>query len=783
MPQATAPKKPHIVLLEDNAADAELAQATLKLHGVECEVTHVGDRQGLEYVLFENEIDLVISDFALPSFDGLTALKLVRARFPEMPFILLSGTIGEERAVECLKAGATDFILKGRTERLGPAVRRALDEAEQQLRRQAAEDSLRKSRSQFQRVIERIFQFVPEALVVFTHSLNPFRHNKAFEDLMEAYAPKLGHSAPDLRELLLGKTRSIILTSDSGEIRIQMNPPGGTYGAQSHSDPEELILEYHVSTIDFEEAHPREEDAHFVVSLRDISKRVRAEGRIREQAALLDEAQDAILVYNLTQLVVFWNKGAERLYGWRSEEVLGKPARKFLKKQDQLPDEDAWQTILKQGEWNGELCQVNKAGAEIIVKSRRKLLRDEHGQPKSVLVINTDITDKLRLQDQFLRVQRMENLGMLSAGIAHDLNNILAPILMGAPLLRNGASDPADLQVIETLENSAQRGAALVRQILAFARGTGGERQEIHLKEAVGEVLSVVQATFSKSIELVENLSPDLWLINANPTKIHQVLLNLCVNARDAMPNGGTLRLNASNCVLDAIPAKYRTAVAGGAHVLIEVSDTGTGMEADVVARIWEPFFTTKLPQAGTGLGLSTARAIVEEHNGWIEVQTQPGQGTTFRIYLPALQTTPEEHAHSTHPFVPPARGELILVADDEGPVRDLVSTILTRQRYRVLSARDGIETVTLFSQHRDEIRVVITDVDMPGMRGAVSSRIIRQFNPSIRILAVSGTASLGHKIPEHAEFADAFLSKPFESERLISTVHRLLHSGPKASE
>src|SRR5580658_5331902 len=258
--------------------------------------------------------------------------------------------------------------------------------------------------------------------------------------------------------------------------------------------------------------------------------------------------------------------------------------------------------------------------------------------PQARMADGPDGAARKRLDQQYQRTQRLESIGMLASGIAHDLNNVLAPIILAAPVLREHATNPEDLRIITSLEKSAERGVELVRQILSFAHGAGSVQQIVQIKHLLQEALTVAGETFPKNIRVEDNFPGNLWPIMADPTQIHQVLLNLCVNARDAMQDGGTLWLSAENCLLDEVTARKIGGARPGAWVVLHVEDSGTGIPAEALSQIWEPFFTTKGEGKGTGLGLSTVRSIVENHNGFISLKTQPGRGTIFRVYLPAAE-------------------------------------------------------------------------------------------------------------------------------------------------
>ena len=515
----------------------------------------------------------------------------------------------------------------------------------------------------------------------------------------------------------------------------------------------------------------------YVAIRSDITERKRGEEQIREQAALLDQAQDAILVRDLDQNILFWNKGAEKIYGWSAAEVVGKNAGDLLFKEGSAQFGAARQTIIQNGEWNGELHQVRRDGAEIIVQSRWTLVRDERGQPKSILVINTDVTEKKRMESQFLRAQRMESIGTLAGGIAHDLNNVLSPILMAIDMLQLRAADENSKKWLDVLRTNAERGGNMVRQVLSFARGVEGERVALQPKHLVKEIVKILRETLPKSIEISFHVPDDLWIISADATQMHQVLMNLCVNARDAMPEGGSISIKAQNVFVDENYARMHIEAKAGRFVVISVYDTGPGMAPEIQSRIFEPFFTTKEMTKGTGLGLSTALTIVKSHGGFINVYSELHKGSQFALYIPALDTTDSLESAPAQSDLPLGHGELILVVDDEESIREITRGTLETFGYTVLTASDGTEALALYADKKNEIAVVLTDMVMPFMDGPATIRALQRMNPKVRIIAASGLGTR-HRAGEGAlEGVSVFLNKPYTAERLLKTLAEVLHT------
>jgi PAS domain S-box-containing protein len=523
----------------------------------------------------------------------------------------------------------------------------------------------------------------------------------------------------------------------------------------------------------------------FVGTHEDISEakldevvRKQAEGIILEQAALLNITTDAIMVRNLEQQVLFWNQSAERLYGWTAAEVLQCNINERLKTTPATELAQAIKAVVEKGAWQGELIKTRKDGTEIVVASRWTLVRDEQGQPKSILTVDTDITEKKFLEKQFLRAQRMESLGTLAGGIAHDLNNILTPILAAAQLLPLTLPhlDERNQHIVQMLVDSSRRGSDLVQQILSFARGMDGQQTIVQVGHLLAEVVNIARQTFPKNIEVERNISTkDLWTVSADATQLHQVFMNLCVNARDAMPNGGTLRITAENLQADENYVRMNLNAHVGPYVVITVSDTGVGMPPKVIERIFDPFFTTKEEGKGTGLGLSTTLGILKSHGGFIDVYSEMGTGSRFKVYLPAAESEvslPSAAAASNLM----GDGELILTVDDEASIREITKISLEAFNYRVVTAKDGIDALALFAEHHQDIHFVLLDLMMPSLDSATVIRTLQRIDPQVQIITMSGLATNELLTDNNVK---AFLAKPFTAQELLQTLHNLKRLAP----
>ncbi|WP_246275696.1 PAS domain S-box protein [Brasilonema bromeliae] len=1023
-----------VLIVEDSEDDTLLSVRELRRGGYTVDYVRVDTRDAMQAVLDQQSWDIVIADYTLPAFNALEALKLLQSRKLDLPFIIISGTIGEDTAVAAMKAGAHDYIIKGNLARLVPAVERELREAEERQKRYRAEQALQEADEVLRKYtdeLEELYNHAPcgyhsldkngvfvrindTELNMLGYTRDEIIGKKKFSDLLTAESLEsfqenlpLGQQRGKVRDLefqmirkdgtilpvslsatamtdstgndlmsrcvvidiserkqaqeqlqqahqdvqlvndrltgiiegthdliaaldlefrfiafnsaykqefqqIFGKTIAVGMSlidalahlpeeqakavaiwgralrgeeftviEEFGDERLERNYYEITYSSIRNANHQQLgashigrdisdrkrsenelrdsearyrllfesnpnpmwvfeletlaflavnqaaiahygyskeeflsmtladiippayITSLHQSLSNFTPGQNdlgvwkhRKKDGSLIdvkalahifsfagkwtslVLIDDISDRLQAEQKIREQAALLDVATDAICVRDLEHHILFWNKGAERLYGWKTAEVLGKNAIKLLYRPGEtLPEFEAIQaTLIREGNWQGEIQKVTKDGKTIVVESRWTLVRDGLGNPKSILTVSTDITEKKQLEAQFLRAQRLESLGTLASGIAHDFNNILTPILAVAQLLplKFPNLDENTQQLLSILEGSAKRGADLVKQILSFTRrGVEGSRTIIQARHLLLDVAQVAQRTFPKSIETETNIAPDLWTVCADATQLHQVLMNLCVNARDAMPDGGTLTISAENQCMDESYARMYVDAKVGLYVVMTITDTGTGIGPEIMDRIFDPFFTTKEVGKGTGLGLSTVMGIVKSHGGFVNVYSEMGKGSTFEVYLPSSQVTETQVA--TDVELPRGNGELILAVDDEATICEITKTALESHNYRVLTASDGIEALALYAQYKNDISVVLIDMMMPGIDGSTTILTLQRMNPQVQIIAMSGLMSNSTTTQNRSLGIQYFLPKPFTVQALLSTLREVL--------
>ncbi len=508
---------------------------------------------------------------------------------------------------------------------------------------------------------------------------------------------------------------------------------------------------------------------------RDMTERKRTEDEIEKLALVAKETDNAIVCTDSKGLIEWVNDGFTRLTGYALDEIKGRKPGSFLQgpKTSKETVRLLHERLVEARNVQVEILNYSKAGKEYWVSVRIQPVHDSAGQLKGFFAINADITQRLNDEKNERRTQRLESMGTLAGGVAHDLNNSLAPILMLCEVLR--MKYPKDTAMIETVESSAQRGAGMVRQLLTFAKGSEGERISLDPGQMLRELENLMTSTFPKNIRLLVKQDASLPAVLGDPTQLHQVLLNLCVNARDAMPNGGTLTLKASFREIDAAFAASIPEAKPGRYVALRVQDSGTGIPASVLERIFDPFFTTKGPDKGTGLGLSTVIGIIRGHGGFMQVYSQPGEGTTFIAYLPinAAAVSAMQPAHETAKFH--GDGGTILVVDDEPAVRMAASVVLQRLNFKVLTATDGEDGLVKVAQNKDLLVAIITDLHMPQMDGLAFVRALRHVLPEIPVIVASGRLEDSIAGDFKAMNVTARLDKPFTEAQLSAMLQGLL--------
>jgi PAS domain S-box-containing protein len=705
--------------------------------------------------------DIVLADYSLPQFSGLEALKIVRERGTKIPFILVTGMKNEEIAVECLKEGADDYILKSSLRRLPGAIQNALEKRRAEWENERLEEELERSQKQ----IMTIFDSITDAFFSVSNSWEV----KYLNPRSDVFLAKVNKR----REDLWGKNWWSEFPAPKDSVAYEALHSAMT----NHKFAE--FEEYYSALNSWLQVRAYPAEDGLAIYMQDVTERKRAEEKIREQANLLDIAQDAIVVRDLDDNIIYWNNSAERIYGWKRNEAIAKNASQLLHTEADIL-QHALLDVRDKGSWFGELRQVTKMQKTIVMESRWSLVRDEYGRPKSILTINTDITDKKIIEQQFLRAQRLESVGTMASGLLHDLNNILTPIILAVPFMKEKLKDETSQDILRTLESSAKRGEGVVRQLMSFVRGMQGEHVTLQLKHLLWELLNFVSETFPPMIKVRRHCPKGIWNVEGDATQLYQVLMNLSINARDAMPNGGTLAIDLQNVVLNEQEASLHFRAVPGLYVVLSVKDAGTGISPEIINQIFDPFFTTKEPGKGTGLGLSSVLSIVKSHGGFIDVHSELGKGTEFKVFLPAKEEKVKEKvAKDSHLSM--GHGETVLVVDDEKSLQDLVRATLESRKFKVMTAFDGHEAISIYEKNKNKIDVVLLDMLMPNMNGLTTIPALRRINPNIKIIGMSG--SLLENLPSDLSTLVEelpFLQKPFDSEDMVMLVNNEIYGVPK---
>jgi len=765
-----------VLILEDRVNDAELMVRELRRAGFIPEWERVETENDF-LALLDQEFDIILSDNSMPRFDGLRALELLKRRGSEIPFILVSSTIGDETAIEAIKQGATDYLLKGRLARLGRSVTQALEQSRLRRERAVAEEALRESEERFRQLAENI----QEVFWLTDPAKNRVLYiSPAYETIWGRARAEVYASARSWVDAVHPEDRDAVLRALTSK---QMD---GTYSEEYRIvRPDGSIRWIHDRAFLIRNGAG---DIYRVVGVaQDITERKEAEKEQRKAAEAIRQSESRLraLVTSMEDVAIEFDRDGTYVAIWTTkDELLSHPRSELMGRR--ISD--------VHGEEIGGHCisairrVVESRSAEtinytldVIEGSRQFLGRispivNADGTCERICLLSRDVTEQKKLEAQFLRAQRVESIGTLASGVAHDLNNILAPILMGAAVLRRTKMPKADNAILSTIENCAQRGADIVKQVLTFARGAEGERLLLQPAHLINDMAKIAEGTFPKTITVRTRFSESLWPIAGDPTQLHQVLLNLSVNARDAMPAGGTLTMSAENFPVDEHYASMTPGAQAGPHVLFEVKDTGMGIPRDVIDKIFDPFFTTKELGHGTGLGLSTVIGIVKSHGGFVSVSSEIGHGTTFKVFLPARMSALEMLPEGEIAVLPPANGELLLIVDDEKPILQVAQALLEGHGYRVLTAGDPTEALAIFAMRKDEIDLVLTDLVMPHMDGVALIRTLQKLKPEVKVIASTSRGGQEQHAHDLAGLnVNACLTKPYSRDKLLTTLHDVL--------
>ncbi len=759
-------KSIRVLLLEDNPADAELSLRQLRRDGFQVDADIVRTPDEFKERITSRTYDIVLGDYRLPGWTGMEAFQWLRAEGQDLPFILVSGTLGDDFAVECIKLGVTDYVIKDRLERLTVAVRRALDE--EQLRRQhrKAEQELSESEKQYRL----LFEINPHPMLVF---------DSASLEILEVNEAAVLHYGYSRSEFLSMTILDMLPAEDIPAVRQSVSSrAGGRYDAErwKHRKKDGTLIEVEITS--HELSFYRQQAV--LAQARDITERLQHEERLRQSEERFSKAfRSSPLPITISTRAdgryVDANEAFLRMMGRPWEEIVGHTVNELnvwavpedRKRMVEGLDRDsrvaALETVFK-SRTNGE--RSVQVSAELI---------QLNGIP-CVLAITNDVTEAKRLEGQFRQAQKMEAVGRLAGGMAHDFNNMLGVIIGYCDLLKGRPSLEGAVRDASQIKKAAQRAATLTRQLLAFSRRQLLLPRVLNLNDVVKDISQMLLRVIAEDISLVFVPTPSLGSVRADLGQIEQVLMNLAVNARDAMPQGGRIVIETANVELDETYSNTHREVIPGPYVLLSVSDTGSGIDSKTISRIFEPFFTTKPPGEGTGLGLSMVYGVIRQSGGYIWVYSEPGRGTTFKIYLPRIEEA-SEALPRTNPEIIFAKGsETVLLVEDEQDLREVTVELLETEGYRVLAAKDGPSAIAISQGHRGMIHVLLTDIVLPNTSGTVLAGRIKEFRPELKVLYMSGYT--GNLVAHHGVLmsGSAFIQKPFTKHSLLSELRTVLN-------
>ena len=758
-----------ILHLEDEPDFCELVKALLAQDGLAAEIVLVSGLEEFTAALDQGGFDIILADYRLANCTGIEALREARQKCPGTPFVLVSGAIGEQAAIEAVKCGATDYVLKQRPERLAPAVRRAAREAENQHARKQTELELSRRDSYLRALTENSLDVLS--------ILNPdgvFLYNSPSSKPVLGYEPAelAGQNAFSFvhPEDLAGARRSFERALQDPILRVtqqvRFRRRDGSWCdvevvGQSRLDDPQI--------------------AGVVLNTRDITERKSLEEDQRRLAAAVEQAAEAIVIADVQATILYVNPAFEKITGYSRQEAVGQNPR-LLKsgRQDLRFYTEMWNTLVNGRVWHGHFINKRKDGTLYEEDVSITPVRDAAGQNVNYVAVKRDVTREVQLEGQLLRAQKMEAVGQLAGGVAHDFNNMLAVISGNAGLLLMDEEQLGSRarECVKHVIAASERGAHLTRQLLIFSRKQALQSQPVLLNDLIGNLAKMLKRVVREDIRLECRYAVRLPFIQADPGMLEQVLLNLVLNARDAMPKGGQLLITTDETNLAGADAQTSRQARSGEFVCLTVSDTGTGIAPEHLPRIFEPFFTTKEVGKGTGLGLATVYGIVKQHQGWIEVSSRLGEGTTFKIFLPTIPA-PAEKPAATQPEAEVRGGtETILLAEDDEPVRMTTRRVLERYGYTVWEATTAREAREVWLSHRAEVALLLTDIIMPeGVSGRELAEGLRKDRPGLKVVFMSGygTEVVGNGTEFFRRTWSRFLQKPCSPRTLLQTVRQCL--------
>jgi two-component system, cell cycle sensor histidine kinase and response regulator CckA len=758
-----------VLLLEDAVADAELTLRELQQAGFKCRAHVAGTHKEFVDHIRRFHYDIVLADYRLPGWTGMDALSELRRSGNEVPFILVTGPLGEETAVECIRQGVTDYVVKEHRARLPNIVSRALEEKTLRDARSFMVEALRQSESNSQ------FLFANNPLPMWVFE----KESLQFLQVNDAALHHYGYKRAEFLQMSVSDLHPADEIPRLLKVFHGKSARGKTEGRWHHrlKDGSPIDVEIFLHSMQYSYR------AAVLVVAEDVTERQRSEEERRKFLALVENSRDFIAVSDLECNVQYVNPAGRALLGMgNSDSVNGTHGGDYVAAEDLLLMRNTiFPAILSSGHWQGEVrFRHHQTGQDIPVDYVGFLLKDQQsGEPRLVATISRDITERRSFEQQLRQAQKFEAIGQLAGGIAHDFNNVIGAIMGWAELGEEQAASSNEQYAtyFKKIHAQCDRVTALIHQLLAFARRQILEPRNLSLNQSVQDVLSLLGGVLSKDIELHTILAEDLAVVRVDSTQIEQVLMNLCINSRDAMPKGGRLTIETHNAEFSEEECRHNAGLQQGRFAALSVSDTGIGMDAPLKERIFEPFFTTKDTGKGTGLGLATVYGIVKQHCGFIQVESQPDRGSTFHVFLPVSESV--WPAETRPPAVRdlPVRGgkETILIAEDHEGLREMARATLESLGYQILIAHDGEEAVGIFSAHRDSIALVLLDVIMPRRSGPETYEAIQAMKPGVPVVFATGYSNETAVLTEMVDRGITVLQKPYSPGVLCRRVREAL--------
>jgi PAS domain S-box-containing protein len=764
-----------ILIVEDNPTDVTLMERQIRRVPMEFAIRRVVTERDFLQALDQFPPDLILSDHTLPEFTARDVLHIGRNRCPNVPIIVVTGSLGEETAAEYIKEGATDYIVKHHLERLGPAVMRALTLRHAQADQHRVQEELKASEGRLRAILDAALDSV---VTIDGDGVVLGWSGKSESMFGWTTAEAEGRQLSDLiiperfRERHREGMRRFLASGLGPILNRQIEMPA------LRRDGEEIPVEMAIVPIRLGTGWA------FSAFIRDLSERRKAEAVLQAaQTRLAQVVSASVAVIYANQVIrntfqpTWVSDNVERLTGYTVQEALA-PGWWF---ENVHPDDQARAAEELAGALVRQVftCEYRfrfRDGSYRWIRDEARLLLDADGSPVELIGTWIDTTERRNLESQLQHAQRLDAVGQLAGGIAHDFNNVLTAISGNADLLLEQLA-PSDSrrEDVEEIRSATLRAAALTRQLLAFSRRQVLQPQVLDLAKVLDKMERMLQRLIGEHIELVCELGAGQGDVEVDPSQIEQVLLNLIVNARDAIAGTGKITIATSNVTIDAAYARSHPSAISGEFVMLSVSDTGRGMTAEVRQRLFEPFFTTKEVGQGTGLGLATVYGIVKQSGGFIQVASEPGQGSTFRVYMPRVAKSGRRLSADAATDSACRGTETILLVEDEAAVRKVARGILEHYGYRVLEARLPVEALALAHSFSGTIEIVVTDVVMPGMNGPEMVQQLLEQRPGLKVLYASGYPGSTIEHPGVLTPDVGFLTKPFTATALAKKVRQIL--------